>query len=345
MSDNIYDILGKLNGLAPKENPVSTSEHIYESVDPRGDIMSAVTQLEERYMGFKEAKGKSKRKEPEAVIPAADLTKSADPDVARLATKAKFIKPELNDFEAIVSYTSKLEKELEQAEKADVIDRQKIEQTQQMLAKTQANQDAMQKVITATDQRFRALNDKVAAGQITAQDQAAARAAQQIEKDHDAAVTSVQKATQQPTAIVSTPQQPTADIYQFPGKKTSQKSRADGGGTAKQTAANDPVMTATPLKRAVGQNENKESKLKMLREYKEGDPDLGLINYNSALKAFQNAQEKITLDFGGKPLTLYDYQLYGLLTDLTIDQNPDRKMARIETVMFQELVQLLDEFS
>jgi hypothetical protein len=81
MSNNIYDILGKLDGLTPKANPVSTAEPIYESVDPRGDIMSAVTQLEERFMGFKEAKAK-KRKEPEAVIPATDLTRSADPDVA-----------------------------------------------------------------------------------------------------------------------------------------------------------------------------------------------------------------------------------------------------------------------
>jgi len=366
MSNNIYDILGKLDGLRPKENPVSTAEPIYESIDPRGDIMSAVTQLEERYQGFKEAK--TKRKEPEAVIPDSDLTRSADPDVARLATKAKFIKPELNDFEAIVSYTSKLENELEQEKQADIADRQKIEQTQKMLAKTQANQDAMQKVMTATDQRFRALNDKVAAGQITAQDQQAALAAQQIEKDHDAQVAAIpQEPQQQATATATTaPQQPTADIYQFPGKdKTAQAvstptdtqtdvGQSDGTppkgaskpGTGKvsqisRQAANDPLMKATQVSRQAA--ESKETKLKMLREYKEGDPDLGLINYNSALKAFQQAQEKITLDFGGKPLTLYDYQLYGLLTDLTTDQNPDRKLARIETVMsnYDNVVQLL----
>jgi hypothetical protein len=370
MSDNIYDILGKLNGLAPKENPVSTAEPIYESIDPRGDIISAVTQLEERYMGFKEAKAKSKRKEPEAVIPATDLTRSADPDVARLATKAKFIKPELNDFEAIVSYTSKLEKELEQAEKADVVDRQKIEQTQQMLSKTQANQDAMQKVITATDQRFRALNDKVAAGKITAQDQAAAKAAQQIEKDYDAQVAAIPKEPQQQATTTATaPQQPTADIYQFPGKEqpagtqtttttaandqekelpagvsSLDKERTKKTGQQKTRTTGDTLMKAEPLARAVGQNENKESKLKMLREYREGDPDLGLINYNEALKAFQNAQEKITLDFGnGKLLTLYDYQLYGLLSELTGDQNQDRKIARIESVMstYDGIVQML----
>ena len=88
MSNNIYDILGKLDGLTPKANPVSTAEPIYESVDPRGDIMSAVTQLEERFMGFKEAK--AKRKEPSVEVPADDLTRSADPDVVKLATKARF---------------------------------------------------------------------------------------------------------------------------------------------------------------------------------------------------------------------------------------------------------------
>jgi hypothetical protein len=209
MSNNIYDILGKLDGLTPKANPVSTAEPIYESIDPRGDIMSAVTQLEERFAGFKEAKAK-KRKEPSVEVPADDLTRSADPDVVKLATKARFAKPQAkNDFEAIVSYVSKQEKELERAEQADVIDRQKIEQTQGMLTKTQANQDALRKVIDNTDQRFRALNAKVASGQVTQQDQKAAQAAQQIEKDADTAKAAVAKdatAPEQPTTAPEAPQ-------------------------------------------------------------------------------------------------------------------------------------------
>ena len=208
MSNNIYDILGKLDGLTPKANPVSTAEPIYESVDPRGDIMSAVTQLEERFMGFKEAK--AKRKEPSVEVPADDLTRSSDPDVVKIATKARFAKPQAkNDFEAIVSYVNKQEKELERAEQADVVDREKIEQTQGMLAKTQANQDALRKVIDNTDQRFRALNAKVASGQVTPQDQKAAQAAQQIEKDSDAAKAAVAKgatAPEQPTTAPEAPQ-------------------------------------------------------------------------------------------------------------------------------------------
>ena len=369
MSNNIYDILGKLDGLTPKANPVSTAEPIYESVDPRGDIMSAVTQLEERFMGFKEAKAK-KRKEPSVEVPADDLTRSADPDVVKLATKARFAKPQAkNDFEAIVSYVSKQEKELERAEQADVVDREKIEKTQGMLAKTQANQDALRKVIDNTDQRFRALNAKVASGQVTAQDQKAAQAAQQIEKDADTAKAAVAKdatTPEQPTTAPEAPQD--TNIYDFPdAEKPADTQTTTTTTTANQQTTNtnqstqktpnkvaniatarkakqDALMTATPLARAVRQNENKESKLKMLREYREGDPDLGLINYNSALKAFQNAQEKIELNFGnGKLLTLYDYQLYGILSELTSDQNQERKMARVESIMsnYDSIVQLL----
>ena len=226
MSNNIYDILGKLDGLTPKANPVSTAEPIYESVDPRGDIMSAVTQLEERFMGFKEAK--AKRKEPSVEVPADDLTRSSDPDVVKIATKARFAKPQAkNDFEAIVSYVNKQEKELERAEQADVVDREKIEQTQGMLAKTQANQDALRKVIDNTDQRFRALNAKVASGQITQQDQKAAQAAQQIEKDADTAKAAVAKgatAPEQPTTAPEAPQD--TNVYNFPDKDTKSEPEA-----------------------------------------------------------------------------------------------------------------------
>jgi len=246
MSNNIYDILGKLDGLTPKANPVSTSEPIYESVDPRGDIMSAVTQLEERFMGFKEAKAK-KRKEPSVEVPADDLTRSADPDVVKLATKARFAKPQAkNDFEAIVSYVSKQEKELERAEQADILDREKIEKTQGMLAKTQANQDALRKVIDNTDQRFRALNAKVASGQVTAQDQKAAQAAQQIEKDTDTAKAAVAKnatAPEQPTTAPEVPQD--TNVYNFPDKQPEPDNTSDLENQPSPGSGNVPQQTQT----------------------------------------------------------------------------------------------------
>ena len=50
MSNNIYDILNKLS----KSIPVSTveAEPIYESVDPRGDIIEAINTLEAKFSKF-----------------------------------------------------------------------------------------------------------------------------------------------------------------------------------------------------------------------------------------------------------------------------------------------------
>jgi hypothetical protein len=279
MSNTIYDILGKLDGLTPKANPVSTAEPIYESVDPRGDIMSAVTQLEERFAGFKEAK--TRRKEPSVETPADDLTRSSDPDVVKIATKARFAKPQAkNDFEAIVSYVNKQEKELERAEQADVVDREKIEQTQGMLAKTQANQDALRKVIDNTDQRFRALNAKVASGQVTQQDQKAAQAAQQIEKDADTAKAAVAKgatAPEQPTTAPEAPQDtsvwnnvPDTDTKADQSAKTTGAQGATD--TSNTTSAAPGSITGTPQQQAANQEKfdldafDDESQLKVAAE-------------------------------------------------------------------------------
>ena len=58
MSNNIYDILGKLNKVLGDVKPISTTEDnnqpIYENVEPRGDIIEAVKSLESRYMEFKQ---------------------------------------------------------------------------------------------------------------------------------------------------------------------------------------------------------------------------------------------------------------------------------------------------
>lgn len=106
------------------------------------------------------------------------------------------------------------------------------------------------------------------------------------------------------------------------------------------------VGALAPIGQVVGQQfapqkqENKLMKdmlkesIEMVKEYKEGDSELGIYNYNDMLKKFQSGQQRVTLDFGaGKTLTLYDYQAYGLLADLGSDQNQERKVQRIETVM------------
>jgi len=73
---NMYDILGKLKNLMPgQDKPAEVAkEPVYESVEPRGDIMEAVKNLEEKYMGFKKTVAAVKKggsaEDPEAVAAA-----------------------------------------------------------------------------------------------------------------------------------------------------------------------------------------------------------------------------------------------------------------------------------
>jgi len=226
MSNNIYDILGKLNGLVPKENPVSTSEPIYESVDLRGDIIEAVTGLEKKYAAFNEnivaEKKKKKKKSAEKIKQpdAGDIT-SADATINQLLTKARFSRPGAkNDLEAMVYHIAKQDEELERAKAAEEEDRM-------LIKKAQAVTDQM-------NDRFKKLNAKVAAGQITTQDQAHAQAAQQIEKDTDAAKAAIAadptapiqqiadpeiKTQKAPAPAVSKTEPEANNIYNFPTKE------------------------------------------------------------------------------------------------------------------------------
>ena len=83
MSD-MYDILGKLgNLLAKQETPAQEpQEPVYETVDPRGNIMEAVRELEEKYMGFKKqelAEREMKNKaEFDSLAQVGDYYKTAD---------------------------------------------------------------------------------------------------------------------------------------------------------------------------------------------------------------------------------------------------------------------------
>jgi hypothetical protein len=68
------------------------------------------------------------------------------------------------------------------------------------------------------------------------------------------------------------------------------------------------------------------------------------VYYNTLLEKFKTGVQKISLNFGpGKDLTLYDYQAYGLLSELGSDQNEERKVARIEGIMssYDAVVNLL----
>ena len=60
MSNNIYNILGKLKGITDNAalTPDAQPTTVYESVDARGSITEAVKSLEAKYQTFKEAKDK-----------------------------------------------------------------------------------------------------------------------------------------------------------------------------------------------------------------------------------------------------------------------------------------------
>jgi hypothetical protein len=98
--------------------------------------------------------------------------KGDNPNVKGALTKARTTAPgSTDDFEAMVINTDRLATTSE------------IQQAQ--IARQQEREDELTDILSAAETRFRELNAKVAAGNITDQDVAAAQAAQEIEKDVD----------------------------------------------------------------------------------------------------------------------------------------------------------------
>ena len=122
MSDNIYDIIDKLNGLGPKDNPVSMSaEPVYESIDP-DDIAPAVNSLMGKYEDFLvEEKAKKSQSQKDA-----DVTRG-DPELTKLYQKARLERPTAaSDDEALAYQVVKANKELAKATAANDEQEQKI---------------------------------------------------------------------------------------------------------------------------------------------------------------------------------------------------------------------------
>ena len=51
MSNNIYDIMAKLNSIQPEQEETK-EETVYENVEPRGSIIQAVKSLASKYEDF-----------------------------------------------------------------------------------------------------------------------------------------------------------------------------------------------------------------------------------------------------------------------------------------------------
>jgi len=211
MSDmKMYDILGKFKNLDPEFKPLDqverASQPVYQEVEPRGSITQAVNKLQESFAEFKEAAVQPKydypdvkqQRQAQAANDAsdADLTKSADPELAQFATQARFKKARAkNDVEAIAGAAVSMQKELEKAKAAEEENREALRKNQE--------------IIKQTNDRFAELNAKVASGDITPQDVEIAKAAQDIEKQASAAQAAV---ATQPTAAVKQIKQPTVKI-------------------------------------------------------------------------------------------------------------------------------------
>jgi hypothetical protein len=114
MSNGIYDILGKLNGLKPKDNPVSMSaEPVYESIDPQ-DITPAVDSLEEKYQNFLAEETAKRSQQKDAEI------SRGEPEIVKLLNKARLERPSAaSDTEALAYQMVKANKELEKANAAN----------------------------------------------------------------------------------------------------------------------------------------------------------------------------------------------------------------------------------
>jgi hypothetical protein len=114
MSNGIYEILGKLNGLQPKDNPVSMSaEPVYESIDPQ-DITPAVDSLEEKYQNFLAEETAKRSQQKDAEI------SRGEPEIVKLLNKARLERPSAaSDTEALAYQMVKANKELEKANAAN----------------------------------------------------------------------------------------------------------------------------------------------------------------------------------------------------------------------------------
>jgi len=178
MSNNIYDILGKLDGLTPKANPVSTAEPIYENIDPRGDITEAVKILEEKY---KKSKNQNKEK---------DFKYQTNlPSVRNFLNRAYQEFPNsINDTEATLAMIAK---DKQEEDRINAEQNQWMEKAKSKIDSQQTKMNDMAQVIIDQEKRFQEFNKQVAAANLPIQQKA------------QAAADFSQDTTQEPSTVIS----------------------------------------------------------------------------------------------------------------------------------------------
>ena len=355
MSDNIYDIIGKLDGLGSKSNPVSTSaEPVYENVDPK-DITASVNSMMDKYENFLiEEKAKKSQDQKD------DDIARGEPEVVKLLNKARLERPTAaSDMEAFAYQMVKANKELEKAQADNDEQEKKI-----------ADLDA--KVVALSTAKPAAVQAPTPAPAVTAQPTAAAPTTAPAARPSATILrmptpTTAEVPAQAPAEVPSQApataevpgksaksanvdsqvslirkgtdpgrgQQPIDPAQAVVGpKEEPKKSNVIKGKFGKPQSA----VTADPLQRMFGESVNKgknmlKENIQMLIEYREGDPQLALFNWNTLINAWKKRQPKIDLDFAGKSLTICKEQMYGILSEFATDQNAERRMQRVEDIL------------
>ena len=369
MSNGIYDILGKLNGLQPKDNPVSMSaEPVYESIDPQ-DITPAVDSLEEKYQNFLAEETAKRSQQKDAEI------SRGEPELVKLLNKARLERPSAaSDTEALAYQMVKANKELEKANAANDEQETKIADlqtkigasptavapsavpTQAPTAVAPAAAPAAKPSATILRMPTPAAEPAVAtAPQAEPEYQITPQGAQQADQLDKQRADLYKKATQgngpevdsQASLIgqgsrLDRGQQPIDPAQAVVEPKEEPKK----SNVIKGKFGDPSVMLGQPepekeksygtygLEESVNKGKNMlKENIEMLTEYAEGSPQLALINWNILLGAWKKRQPKVDLDFGGRPLTIWKEQMYALLSEFATDQNAERRMQRVEDVL------------
>jgi len=367
MSNSIYDILGKLNGLQPKDNPVSMSaEPVYESIDPQ-DITPAVDSLEEKYQNFLIEETAKRSQQKDAKI------SRGEPEIVKLLNKARLERPAAaSDTEALAYQMVKANKELEKEKAAN-------DEQEMKIGDLQAKVSAVPTVIKPTSSaippvaqtsvptqaeptvdRLPTLAREPAIAQAPAQVQAEptvdrlptlARepANDTVPADKSANVVNFPKSTARTGTTSEPEEQPKVDTIdpvqavvppgpedELPANVIKGKFGKDPLAVLDQPEEQEPEQSygTYGLKESVNKGKNMlKENIQMLTEYAEGTPQLAMSNWNTLIQAWKNRQPKVDLQFGERHLTIWKEQMYAILSEFAADQNADRRMQRVEDVL------------
>jgi hypothetical protein len=342
MSNGIYDILGKLNGLQPKDNPVSMSaEPVYESIDPQ-DITPAVDSLEEKYQNFliEETAKRSQQKDAEI--------SRGEPEIVKLLNKARLERPSAtNDTEALAYQMVKANKELEKEKAANDEQEKKIADLDAKIGSAPVAPAPVAVPTQAPSVQPTAVIPTVPVAKPSAtilRMPTPAAEPKPVEVPTPAtATTTTQPAvakstrTYSPSTQIKKPTSIGKGVEKTLGKPASNVVQGNFGRKQIGGADFDPTLGLAPIKLQAttggpafeSKKINESKQMIKLQEWKDGDEQLGALNYNILLDAWQKRLPKIDLEYSGRHLTIWTNQMYGILKAFAMQTNQERRSELI----------------